>query len=165
VRLRPKFLSAARRVQQDRIRPLRNHRCGSGWDDMPMRRPIDRVPQRRGGKSPATLDKMQIAGHAMMNVVRERRDRLANALPVESMTITACGTRYQCALHLLLQIQNRVVTLCSEVAAKRADIAPGFAREWRPSPPAQRERNAAANVRTQRDEGDEAALRDPIDSE
>src|SRR5437762_13776655 len=118
--LRPQFLGAARRVQQDGIRLLRNHRCRGGWNDMPMRRPVDRVSERRGRKPPAALDKMQIARHAMVYVMCERRERFTNALPIETMPAATSGSGNQSALDLLLQIENSVVALHSEIAADRA---------------------------------------------
>src|SRR5205085_4581565 len=116
------------------------------------RRTVDRVTERSRREASAARNEVQIARHAMVGIVHERRDRLARSRSIKSVAAATCPTRNQRALDLLLQIENRFIALRFDVAAKRCDFTPCRSRHRCLTPAPQRKRDCPAYVRTHVDQ-------------
>jgi hypothetical protein len=163
MRLRPQLVVAARRVQHDDVRPVRRAGPWRRHAQVPARRRVGRIVERCTGELPAARDEVQVSRNAVMDVVEECCERLANARPVEAVPHAARRAGDQRAFHLLLKVEDRGIPRLAQRVAKRIDVAPRGSREWRASPPAQSERDHAAYVGAKRDQGREAGLGNPVD--
>src|SRR5437868_671288 len=112
----PQLFRSTCRVQQNGVRALRNSRRSGRWDDVPAWRALQRVAECGGGQVSAALDEVQIAGHAMMDVMRERGDGLADARPIEAMAAAARDACNQRAFDLFLQIEDCRIPGCLDLA-------------------------------------------------
>ncbi len=107
------------------------------------------ITERGAGETAAALDEVQIARNAMMHVVAERCERLADARAVEAVAASPRHPRDQRALDLLLQVEDR------RVARRRAALsrnAPHARARW----PPRAARAASCAIRT----GSRGARRD-----
>jgi hypothetical protein len=100
-----------------------------------------------------------------MVVVHESRDRLANARAIRSVAPAARKRRDQCALHLLLEVEDREVSLVTQLAAKRRPFAPRRARREVMPPASKTDRDRAAYTSFHRDQRRVSLLGDPVDRE
>ena len=108
---------------------------------------------------------MQAATDRMLVLVEQRGERLPQRRAVRAV---ARAVRQQCqqrALQLLLQVDDRDITLAPQIVAKGAELAPRRRRERTSAPASQRDRNHAAHARMQRHQRREGLLGDPVDGE
>ena len=96
--------------------------------ELPARRSRHRVSQRRGRERAALVDEVLVARNGVVDVVEQRRQRFADAVPVEAVARPACDARDDRALHLLLQVEDRRVRFPAQREAKRTELAPCLAR-------------------------------------
>ena len=109
------------------------------------------------------MDEVEVARHAMMDVVEERRERLANARAIETVPPSASDARDQRTLQLFLQIEDHAIARGPKVAPERRDFPPRARRERRLAPATKREGYDAAHVGTHLDELHETAFCHPVD--
>ncbi len=102
---------------------------------------------------------------AMVHVVRQGRDRFANALPVRTVPDPARGLRDQRALHLFLQVEHGSVVIAAQSAPKRRHLTPRRWRSGRAAPAPQRDRDDPPHIRIERDDFGERLLGDPVDGD
>ena len=161
--LGPQFFRATCRVQQNGVRPLGNCRRGRRWNDMPARRAVQRITERGCGQVTAALNEVQVAGHAMMYIMRERGDWLADGSPIETVAASVCRARDQRAFELFLQVEDCGVSVRLDLAAKHSDFPPRRSRQRRLAPAAQREGNDPTYVRAHLEQWHKTTLGDPVD--
>ncbi len=154
-------------MQEDHVRTVRHHAAGRqrGRDEPEARRTVDGIAQRRRGELSAAVDQVLVRVDRVMDVVCERRDRLADAGAVGSVSRAAREPRDERTFHLLLQVEHGRVLVATEVGAERGHLAPRRPREQAPAPAAQRDGNHAPHAGIERDERRETLLGNPVHGE
>ncbi len=166
VRLRPQLVGAARRVEEHDVRAI-GQRAGRRQAarrarSAAVRRRRSRARPRRAGGSGRSKCWSRV--DRVVHVVGERRERLADARAVGAVPRAAREPRDQRALHLLLQIEHRVVARRAADRARNAAISRHVAARTA----CRRQRRSATGI-TRRTPGSSATsggerlLGDPVD--
>ena len=165
VRLRPRLVGAARRVKEDHVRPFGHHAGAAEHrrDEPETSRAFGAIAEGGSGELPAAVDQVLVRLDRVMNVVRKRGNRLANAGAVRTVAHAARESRDQRAFDLLLQIENGAVALAAQIVAEARQLPPRRRMQKLVAPSSKRDGHDAANAAIERDERSEALFDHPID--
>ncbi len=164
VLFRPQFRVAASAVHADRVAPVRRA-GGRRGVEIESRRARRFVAERPAGKQAAAVDQMLLRVDAVGVAIKQRGRRLTDGAAMRPVHRPARKPGDQRTLDLLLQIDDRVVTIVDKFASKHFHLAPGRVREHASAPAAQGDGDDAADAAVQAHQRGKRLLGDPVDNQ
>ncbi len=104
-------------------------------------RALQLIAERKPGKRPVTLDRVAFAAHAVANIVKRRRQRLANAAQIITVPPAMRETANERRAQQALAVHNVVKTIGANVAQAANNFTQRRRRQQRvtPAPPGHRD--------------------------